>query len=215
MRTSAPAGRPSLLFLCHTLPYPPDSGANIRSYNILRLLEREFTVTALCFFRRAGHSSPGAVSESVRHLSRFARVEAFPIPQEHSRLRLFTDHGQSLARCQAYTLWVYASRDYRARISGLLGTGEVDLVHVDSLDLVGYLQLLSGIPTVCTHHNVESQLLRRRALAEPSRWRRKYLLRQAGWVEELERTGFGGRYFPSKSRPQLSLGTAGDGGCNG
>ena len=29
-----------LLFLSQTLPYPPDSGTAIRSYNVLRLLAR-------------------------------------------------------------------------------------------------------------------------------------------------------------------------------
>ena len=41
--------RPRLLFLCSTLPYPPDSGQTIRSFHVLRLLARAFDVTALCF----------------------------------------------------------------------------------------------------------------------------------------------------------------------
>ena len=36
-----------VLFLCHTLPYPPDGGVWIRTYNILRELARVFEVTAL------------------------------------------------------------------------------------------------------------------------------------------------------------------------
>ena len=43
--------RPRLLFLCHTLPYPPDGGPWIRTYHVLRLLARTFDVTALCFER--------------------------------------------------------------------------------------------------------------------------------------------------------------------
>ena len=45
--------KPKLLFLGQTLPYPPDSGTAIRSYNVLRLLARDYDVTALCFYRRA------------------------------------------------------------------------------------------------------------------------------------------------------------------
>ena len=43
--------RPRLLFLSHLLPYPPDSGAAIRTWNIFKLLARDFEVTALCFYR--------------------------------------------------------------------------------------------------------------------------------------------------------------------
>jgi len=60
-------------------------------------------------------------------------------------------------------------------------------VHMDSLDLARYLPLLGGVSVACTHHNVESRLLRRRGLAEDSLPRRWYMLRQARWIEDLER----------------------------
>ena len=43
--------RPRLLFLCQTLPYPPDGGVWISTYHVLRLLAGAFDVTALCFER--------------------------------------------------------------------------------------------------------------------------------------------------------------------
>ena len=56
MTTSAVAAageRPRLLFLCQTLPFPPDGGVNIRTYHVLRLLAREFEIDALCFYRQS------------------------------------------------------------------------------------------------------------------------------------------------------------------
>ena len=187
MNSTSSAGRPALLFLSQTLPYPPDGGVHIRTFNVLRLLAREFDITALCFYRRTERVSLEAVEAGVNGLSHLAHCEAFPIPQEHSRLRLASDHAHSVAHCEAYTLRAYASRSFRARIVELLARGKVDLVHMDSLDLAWYLQLLSEVPVACTHHNVESRLLRRRALAERSPWRRMYMLRQAKWIEDLER----------------------------
>jgi len=187
MRATSLGARPSLLFLCHTLPYPPDSGVKIRTYNILRLLAREFAVSVLCFQRGGERRSAASGVQSLQDLLGLARAEAFPIAQEHSWVRLFTDHAQSLARRRAYTIWTYASRQYRSCIDRLLAAGEVDLVHMDSLDLAGYLPMLCGVPVVCTHHNVESQLLRRRAFREDSRWLQMYMRWQAAWVEDLER----------------------------
>jgi glycosyltransferase involved in cell wall biosynthesis len=152
-----------LLFLCQTLPYPPDGGVNIRTYNVLRLLSREFAVTALCFYRAAERRNGEEVRQSIRGLQRFASVEAFPIPQEHNPLRLLFDHLRSLITGRAYTVSAYESTPFRNRISELLAADEFDLVHLDSLDLLGYIPLLAGIPIVCVHHNVESSLLRRRA----------------------------------------------------
>src|SRR5690606_24737366 len=54
-------------------------------------------------------------------------------------------------------------------------------------DLSAYLPLLRGIPVVCTHHNVESQLLRRRAAAERRPLRRAYMRLQAELMEGEER----------------------------
>ena len=177
---------PRVLFLCQTLPFPPDGGVAIRSYNVLRLLARRYRVTALCFYRRAvmqdvggSLSALGAVADSVA---------AFPIEQEYSRLRLLRDHAISVAGRRVYTVAAYESAPFRRRLGSLLQDFEFELVHVDSLDLSSYLPLLAGIPTVCVHHNVESALLRRRAATESSRARRAYLRFQAGLMEREERT---------------------------
>ncbi|CAN5541274.1 glycosyltransferase family 4 protein [soil metagenome] len=112
-------------------------------------------------------------------------MEAFPIPQEHATGRKLADHALSILSRKAYTLRTYSSRAYRARIGAVLAERRPDLVHLDSLDLASYLPLFEGLPVVCTHHNIESKLLRRRAesRAYPLRG---YLALQADWVAEVE-----------------------------
>ena len=180
--------RPKLLFLCQTLPYPLDGGVNIRTHHVLRLLAERFEVTALCFFRARERSSPAAVAESVEALSVYGRIEAFPIPQEHSRWRYLLDHARSPIERRVYTRYVHESVAFRSRLRALLRSTAFDLVHVDSLDLSGYLPELDGLPVVCVHHNVESALLARRAGAETSGWRRWYVGLQSRLMEIEERT---------------------------
>lgn len=182
-------GRPRLLFLCQNLPYPPDGGALIRSYHTLRLLARDYDVTALCFVRRSTRPSAEAIEAARVALEKTAeRVHVFELPQERSRSRFVSDHLRSLVSGRAYTRWSYESAAFRMRLRGLLDSVRFDLVHVDSLDLVGYLPLLTptGQPVVLAHHNVESQLLRRRAESE-SCLRRAYLRLQAHLLEREER----------------------------
>jgi glycosyltransferase involved in cell wall biosynthesis len=120
-------------------------------------------------------------------LREYCDVAAFPIPQEHSVSRLAWDHLRSVLTRRPYTRYLHDSRAYRARLQELLHQQRFDLVHVDSLDLSGYIPLLGAAPIVCTHHNVESQLLHRRARAEANPVRRAYMRLQAGFMEREER----------------------------
>jgi len=174
-----------LLFLSQTLPFPPDGGAAIRAYNVLRLLAREHDVTALCFYRRA--TTPDLAGSVAALRSIASTVEVFPIEQEHNRTRLAWDHGRSLVTGRAYTVYAYESAAFRAALLEQLRSTHFDLVHVESLDLSGYLPLLAEQTVILGHQNVESALLRRRAANEPSVARREYLRHQARLTEREER----------------------------
>lgn len=185
MSPDSSPSKPRLLFLSQTLPYPPHGGVEARTYNILRLLSRNFEITALCFFRRGG-AVQGRVAESVRALSEFGTVEAFPIPQEWNRGRLVLDHVMSAALGRVYTTTAYESGAYRKRLRELLSERQFDLVHVDSMDLSAYLGEVDHYPVICVHHNVESSLLRRRATVMRSRLSRWYMMYQAALMEREE-----------------------------
>ena len=185
--TAAAGARPKLLFLCQSLPYPPDGGCHIRSYNVLRLLAREFDVSALFFYRRRTRPTPRDVRLGLEGMRVLGSVEAFPIPQEWSKIRLAWDHFRSLATQRVYTRFLHESADFSCELDRLLGGHDFDIVHVDSLDLSGYLPRLSHLPVVLTHHNVESRLLARRAAATNSRAMRQYLALQSRLTAKEER----------------------------
>jgi len=178
--------RPRLLYLGHNLPYPPHEGALIRSYHTVRILSRAFDVTALYFCRRSAATTRDDFELALAHMVQYGDAHAFRIHQDWSRLRLIGDHGLSLFSQRPYTRWTYHSGDFRRKLEEALESERFDVVHMDSLDLYGYLPLLRDLPVVLAHHNVESQLLMRRAEAErgPTKW---YISRQARLVERIER----------------------------
>jgi len=180
---------PQLLFLCQTLPYPPDGGVWIRTYHVLRLLARAFDITALCFERSgsAGRGVDWHLAAGDAALGRFADLDVFAIPQQHNRLRFVWDHFRSTASGHVYTTYLYESRAFRDRLTELLRTKCFDLVHMDSLDLATYLPACDGLPVICVHHDIESALLRRRAAVERRRWRGAYLRYQARLMSDVER----------------------------
>lgn len=179
--------RPKLLFLCHTLPYPLDGGVWIRSYHVLRLLSETFDVTALYFARSGAAGRSHDVREAMEALREFGAGEVFEVPQETSRRRWAWDHLRSVATSRPFTVYKHDSGPYRRRIAELLGRCRFDVVHLDSLDLSGLLPLPGNPPTVCVHHNVESELLRRRAAVESNPLRASYIRHQARLQEREEK----------------------------
>jgi glycosyltransferase involved in cell wall biosynthesis len=177
--------RPKLLFLSQTLPFPPDSGTAIRSYNVLRLLARDYDVTALCFYRRATTPDLAGSLAALREIA--SSVEAFPIEQEHSRARMLFDHARSVLTGRAYTAFAYRNSAFTRTLLAHLAREKFVLAHLDSLDLGAYVPMLAGVPVIAVHQNVESALLRRRAANEPNALRHMYLRLQARLMEGEER----------------------------
>ncbi|MCC7416179.1 MAG: glycosyltransferase [Acidobacteria bacterium] len=181
--------RPRLLFLCQTLPYPPDGGVWIRTYHVLRILARAFDITALCFERatRGAAGAAHAADAAVAALRAIARVERFPLPQRGRPLRFAWDHMRSLSSGRVYTTYLYDSRAFAARLAHELATQKFDLVHVDSLDLARFLPACRGRRVAVVHHDIESELLARRAAVERAAWTRAYLRYQARLMRAVER----------------------------
>jgi len=168
-----------LLVLSHRVPYPPHNGAALRTFNILRLLARDFEIVGLCFDRTDRATAHLGLAQRLAGLAPFGQFEAFPIPQELDRARFVWDHLRSVVSGRPYTWYTHDSAPFIARLRTVLAERPFDAVHVDSLDLVRLLPTVQHLPIVCTHHNVESQLLRRRG--------GRYLRHQADAIERAER----------------------------
>ncbi len=179
--------RRSLLFLSNRLPYPPHIGAALRTYNIIRLLARDFDVHMLCFNPVDKATDGMPLATRMHAMEEFGTVEIFPIPQQESRARFVADHARSVIRRVPYTYYMHESAPFERRLKALLTERRFSVVHVDSLDLMRLLPLLGNLPVVCTHHNVESWLMRRRAESETSTLKRRYLAHQAALLEQAER----------------------------
>ena len=175
--------RPTLLFLSHTIPYPPDGGADIRAYHLLRLLAVHYEVTALCYWRPG--DSAEAAFDRLTALNEIKGVSAIGFPRAKGAVLM--KHLRSLITGRFYTAFTLQSIAYRRELKRLLRDRAFDMIHLDTLDLVSVVDLLPPHRVVCGHHNVESLLLRRRAEAEKSFWRRVYIRRQARLMELEER----------------------------
>ena len=183
------ATRPRLLFLSQCLPYPPHWGVATRTYNVLMQLQKTYDVDLLAFYRVSHQPDRPALESSWSALKRLGGfvAEPTPIPSEHSAVRKVWDHVRSVLTGRVYTLFEYDSRDFGRRLKAVLQTRAADLVHLDSLALHRWLPDLPTVPITCTHHDIDSDLLRQRAQRVPNLPLRHYFLLQADRLERLER----------------------------
>ncbi len=180
--------RPRLLVLAQSLPYPPHSGVANRTFNVLRQLRIRYDVDLVAFYRTNHQPDRAAREAAWRSLQAVAAsvAEPTPIPNEHSAIRKLWDHLRSLVSGRAYTHYEYDSSTFERRLQATLRARRPDIVHLDSLDLHRWLPDLPSSPIACTHHNVESDLLRRYALGLKPALQR-YVRTQADRVEAVER----------------------------
>ena len=181
--------RPRVLFLAQCLPYPPHSGVATRTFNILRQLQAEYDVDLVAFYRvnhQRDQAARDAARDALAHSTTFVAAPT-PIPSEHSALRKVWDHLRSVVGKRAYTYYEYESRTFADRLGATLRTRAPNLVHLDSLDLHRWLPDLPHVPIACTHHDIDSELLRLRASRIDRAVLRHYMLLQAHRVERVER----------------------------
>lgn len=178
-----------ILFLADIVPYPPNTGLKIRTYNVLRQLHRHgHEIFLLCFNHRVFISDEKTKEEYRRELAKLcAEAHVFEIPSEGSPFAHYACLGRNLLQRVPYRVARYDSRACAERIRAIAGAHRIDLVHLDKTELHGYARLLPGVPAVPTNHNVESLLFARRAQHEVSWLRGLYSRVQAAKTRRYER----------------------------
>ena len=179
--------RPRILWLSHFIPYPPLSGAVQRSYQLLRRIAPSYEVTVLALNRKALLATPAEQDRAVEQLSELGlTVEVHRAAAESGRIGWLGMLARSAAGRRPLTVNWLASESFARARRAALESGRFDLVHVDTIALADEL-LPSPLPVILNHHNIESQMLIRRAGRTGSPVRRLLLRREGRKVARLER----------------------------
>jgi glycosyltransferase involved in cell wall biosynthesis len=160
-----------------------------RTYHILRELQHEFDVALVAFSRRNHQPDSASRASSAAKLRLVVSDvrEAAVIGSEWSVALKLRNHLSSVLTGKPYIFYDYSHQGFGSALREQLNLAPPDLVHVDSMDLYRWLPSLPPVPIACTHHNVESELLRLRADRIPHRAVRAYIHHQANLVERIER----------------------------
>ncbi|HEX3867597.1 MAG TPA: glycosyltransferase [Gemmatimonadaceae bacterium] len=174
-----------ILWLSHFVPYPPSGGALQRTFHLLRHAAERHEVHLLALNQPRLLSTPAAVQDATDALAKLcASVRVIPIPAERSRLhRMFAAARAVLGPDPFDVVWLRNTEFRDAAIERL--TMSVDLVHVDTIGLWPVVDTCRRSPIVLGHHNIESELILRRAAHETG-WRARILTRDASKLRKLE-----------------------------
>ncbi len=177
-----------ILFISHLLPYPPRGGAFQRTFNLIRQISHNHQVHLLAIAQRAHQDTTAKIQEAVEALQKYCKfVKAFRAPGDSSTFRWGFLLFSNLFSTKPYSVWKFQSPQMVEEIRRIISRGHFDLIHIDTIDLVDYLDDSLGLPIVANHHNIESDLLARRAAAEKNLLAKFYLRLQAQKVRKLER----------------------------
>ena len=117
--------------------------------------------------------------ESQAALEKFCEtVEYFPLWPKASPVHRIAGLAASALSPRPFSVLAHRSAAFHRRVSKLVETKSFDLIHADTIALAQFIDQRWTIPTVLTHHNIESQLMERRAGAESGLFARIYLQRE-------------------------------------
>jgi polysaccharide biosynthesis protein PslH len=157
------------LLLTQVLPYPPDSGPKVKTWNVIKYLAREHAVTLASFTR-------GDQSSDVAQLRGYCEA-VHTIPMERGALRDGAAMARSLVAGQPWMM----VRDHRAAMARLVDRlardCRFDVVHADQLNMAQYA-LRVPARRVLDAHNALWVLYRRLAATMPHGPRRWLLERE-------------------------------------
>ncbi|HEX4267612.1 MAG TPA: glycosyltransferase family 4 protein [Steroidobacteraceae bacterium] len=187
-----------VLWFSHLVPYP-EAGLGVlqRSYHLVRELSRAHDVYLLAFVQRKiigdllGDVEKG-LERAREHLGEYcARVQFLPIPSDSSPSRRTWLAARSLIGAHPYTIRWLQSDIARKVAADWNASIDFEVVHFDTLSLAPYRGLFARAAKSLDHHNIESDMMLRRAQIEEHPLKRLYF-----WQEGLRLRRYESRVCP-------------------
>ena len=139
----------NILLLAPNPPYPPNSGAKIRNFNLIKIISKYHNISVLFLVR------PNEIKD-VLGLEKYCDV--YPLQfqtKKNGRLKslLSWDPYETMLSCY--------SPKIQEQVSHIINHNNFQVLHVESLLMSTYVKNITTIPKVYDAHNIESDILYR------------------------------------------------------
>jgi glycosyltransferase involved in cell wall biosynthesis len=159
-----------VLIIDEEVPWPLDTGKRLRSYNLLQRLQRDHSITYLCY------GAPAAVLPDCPNVT----IITLPSPVlEQKGILFYWSLLTNLLSPRPYIVDRHYSGALADKASSLVATGDFDLLHCEWTPYTeNILSLFGKIPTVLSAHNVEAQIWERYYQTEVNPAKKAYIYLQ-------------------------------------
>jgi len=142
-----------ILLLTQVLPYPPDSGPKVKTWNVIKYLTRQHELTLVSFAR-------GDRSAEIEHLCQYCRA-VHTVPIARGVLRDAWYMGRSLLTGQPFITVRDDRAAMRRLVDRLAASEHFHITHADQLNMAQYAARVTGAFKVLDAHNALWVLYRR------------------------------------------------------
>jgi len=156
-----------ILLLTQVLPYPPDSGPKVKTWNVLKYLAERHDVTLVSFVR-------GDQSGDVARLRRYCR-QVLTVPMKRGHAQDGMAMARSLYSAQPWMMLRDDQHEMRQLVDRLSKEIAFEVAHADQLNMAQYALRVRGARRVLDAHNA-LWLLYKRLAATMAPGPRKWLL---------------------------------------
>ncbi|MCL5105170.1 MAG: glycosyltransferase family 4 protein [Armatimonadetes bacterium] len=168
-----------VLFVAGGVPYPPDTGGRLRTYNLLKRLSKLHDIT-LVAYEPQDRVPDEAISEMC------SRLVLVPRPDPSGRLRMCRDLITAPFMRDPLIVTKYRSGVLTHTLASLIARDDSDLIHCDSVSVADSVAEAAGTPHCMGTHNVEAQIWLRHAEVERNPIKKAYILSQCAKVRRFE-----------------------------
>ncbi len=178
----------NILFLSQIVPYPPHGGVLQRGYNIIREIAKYNDVHLFAFVHPDVLKTDDVIKDSQWHLEQFCKsVHFFSLWPKKSVIHKYAAFAAGFIYPLPFSVLAHRSSAFKKAIKQIVSEEKIDIIHFDTIGLAPYFNENLGIPTVLTHHNIESELMSRRAEKEAGFLSRLYTGLQSRRLHEYEK----------------------------
>lgn len=143
----------NILFLTTKLPYPPDSGAKIRDFNLIKEISKEHGVSLISFIEDEEQN------KNLGFLNPYCK--SIEVVKEKGKISLLAGIFISLFTNKPFTIAKFYSSRMKQKIRVALSNNKFDLIHCSHLHMAQYVENVKNIPKILDEHNIESFVIKR------------------------------------------------------
>ena len=176
-----------MLVLDEFLPFPPDAGKAIRTWNLMKPLARKHSVTLLC---HGDERDPRIALAKEKVESLGVRVLLAGALPDLGGLQLYI---RLLGNCFSrlpYSVAKHTTKQFTAKLDSVLQKENFDLIHCEWTPYANYVASRPEIPFVIDAHNVETLIWQRRSQTAGNPAAKLFFGQQAKKMHQFERRAF-------------------------